>query len=448
LIETGQRDLLLTALLSAAYAVLFTGLRAAAHLAPPPRSRFPTAWRLPATATAAGLLLGTGVLVKPFTLLLVPVLLAMGTATLRQRRQPWRRFLAGGIAGTALPMLAALVWLVSIGALGAFFSTMHWLAPLHAAILRLPLSVLLQRSVSSVLLPLFCLGLPLFIARRGWQGSQTSDRANSSRDGAGFENRALLAGFLFGVLSFCLQGRGYPYHRYPSELSFLVLLVRELHAALDPVQGLATQSPRIARWQQVLAAICVLLAVFGVVPRSVAKAAHYDWQRNSFAALLQPELEHLGRQAGEQNDAPAALHDQDHPNPLSSLNHQVQCLDMAGGCLEVLYRMRLVQSTGYLYDCYLFVPVSGAQEQAEQQHYRAAFFAAIEQARPRYLVVTSDECGIGPVDFAYRKLARWPRFHTWLAQHYTVLNQQAPTLPEAWEGARALPYGFRIYASR
>jgi hypothetical protein len=65
----------------------------------------------------------------------------------------------------------------------------------------------------------------------------------------------------------------------------------------------------------------------------------------------------------------------------------------------------------------------------------------METARPEYLLVTSDECGMTAADFAYRKLTRWPAFADWMAQHYALVAGHRPTRTEAWQGATAILLG-------
>ena len=123
----------------------------------------------------------------------------------------------------------------------------------------------------------------------------------------------------------------------------------------------------------------------------------------------------------------------------------MQCLDQAGGCVDVFYGMRLVQSSGFLYDCYLFVAPPNDSQARNQSWYRSEFARAWERHPPEYLVVTSDECGLRPPDFSYEKLERWPWLDRRIASEYTIAREQAPVDKVAWGGLPALPYGYRIY---
>jgi 4-amino-4-deoxy-L-arabinose transferase-like glycosyltransferase len=252
LIETGQRDLLLAALLVGAYVLLFRSLRQAD-------------WK---ASEGVGVLLGAACTVKPMAALMLPAVLLILVAALRERQQSSFPQALAVLAGAALAPGAALLFLLHWHAVGAFVVAMRSLAPLHASILRLPAGTLLQRSVSSVMLPLLLLWLPVCWARRGWRS---------------WEERALWVGFLFGVLSFCLQGRGYSYHRYPSVVILLVMMARDFTGALAKETGRK-------RWVAALAAVGLGYGVLVVAPVSLWKAAHYTCKRDGFYAELAPEL--------------------------------------------------------------------------------------------------------------------------------------------------------------
>ncbi len=387
LIQLGQRDLLMAAFLAVAYALLFTVVR----------SVHGEGYSL---SLIAGLCLGAASSIKPDALVLAPGLLALIAIQLRQQHRRWPVHLGMASAGVLLPLLASLAFLLREHALGAYIS------PYHASTWRLSSRELLVRAVSSVLLPLFCLWIPVFAMQRRWRY---------------FEDRALLLGFLFGVFSFYLQGRGYPYHRYPSEVFLLLLAATAFADALRP-----GPAPEMRGSRLILKSCAVAGLAFGalvVVPRSLSEVIHFDWRHDAFETALSADLTRLGGPA---------------------LNGNVQCLEMAGGCITTLYRMRLVQSSGFLYDCYLYpTQDQAAAHIAERNRYRDAFEAAFLAHPPQVLVVSSDECG--PPDFEYRKLARWPWLAASLSDRFQLVRDFRPTALEGWNGKPALPYGYRIY---
>ena len=399
LIQLGQRDLLMAALFASAYALLFTLLRS-------PRSRRYS------LSLCAGLCLGAAASVKPDSLLLAPLLLPLIAFTLHRRHRPFRLHLALACAGVLLPLLASLLFLLNRHALHAFLALMFQLAPYHASLWRPPSSTLLLQSVSSVTLPLFGLWFPVFLIQQRWR--QTEDQL-------------LLLGFLMGIFSFYVQGRGYPYHRYPSQVFLLLLAAIAFADALRP--STEHHASRIAKYGVKICAIAGL--AFGsliLVPRSLEAVLHFSWRTDTFDQALTADLITLG--------SPAL------GTPV--LNGHVQCLDMAGGCITTLYHLQLVQSTGFLYDCYLYpAQPPAAPYLAERDRYRDAFRQALLLHPPSFFIVTSDECG--PPDLLYGKLTRWPWLDTWLNANYRLAQEWRPTIFRSWGGRPILPYGFRIY---
>lgn len=403
--QLGQRDLLVTALLSAAFVLLFEAYRSTLR-----------SGRHAATQIAGfSLALGTASTVKPIALLLLPLLLALFAYALHRhsrqvdpdfrRRPAWHwTFGVAAAAGALIPAVAVLNFLLKQHAISDFWQITSALVPLHSSLFRLSMPRLLLGSISSVMLPLFLLGLPAVIARRPWRS---------------FEGAALLIGIGFGVFSFCVQGRGYPYHRYPLHFFLLLLFARELVDALN-----AAATPVLLR---TCAGLSLLFGVAVIVPRSLDEIAHFTPTVDTFDAALSSALAQ-----------PALLRGQ-------PVGGNIQCLDMAGGCLTTLLRHRLPQSTGFLYDCYAFLPVAPAFID-EQQLYRAAWLASLTAHPPAVMVATSDECG--PVDNRYTKLTRWPAFAALLKNRYVLSSEWTPTVPQRWSGRPVLPYGFRIYTLR
>ncbi len=386
LIDTGQRDLVMTALLLGAAVFLVRAMRA--------KSRAVFAFTV-----AFGLCLGTAATVKPLALLLLPVWLAIFRQARRGRGPALPLSVAACYAALVAPcimFLALLHW----HALGAFASVMRYLVPLHADTFRLPLQTLAAGSISSVMLGLFAAWLPLAWMEKPWRKA---------------ESAVLLAGFAFGLLSFLAQGRGYPYHRYPSEAFFLLLAAQAFE------RGLTGSRASLV----LLSSLGFAFGSLVIVPKSLAAIYRFTGTTDDYGAALQQELQSLG--------------------PAQSLDREVQCFDQAGGCITQLYNTRIVQGTGFLYDCYLFVTPRSASDAEEQGRYRAAFLRSFIAAAPKYLIVTSDECGLHPADFSYAKLQAWPVLAGFMADWYSPLTEWTPTRDVSWGGKPTLPYGFRIY---
>ena len=353
-----------------------------------------------------------------------PILSATAFAAWRRRRASRA---AGQLAtGTAIAALmagvlcapaAALLWLVREHALLAFLATMRGLAVYHAGMARHTLGFLLLHAVPSPLLPLFLAALGLGILRRGWRG---------------FTELALLAGCASGFVSYLLQGKAYPYHRYTLIVFLLAYLAVQLAAALrqttklQPIAKPQQAAKRSSHWTAgtTLAVLSLLYATVWLGPSSVAKALRYDWRDQPSLDQLAADLEHDG--AG-----PIA-------GPVSG---QVQCMDTMAGCITVLERLGLVQSTGFLYDCYFFAP--GASP--VKQRMRQAFWRQITAHPPRLFVVTDQWCLNLPSGYA--KLAQWPRFAAYLAHGYNLVQQRSRGTGN-WRYRATWPFGYRIYMRR
>ena len=390
--QLGQRDLTMAALLVIAYALLFEALRAR-----PQQAR-----RLILMALF-GLFCGTAAAIKPTVLPLPAILLVLAAITLRRRRQPLLWPILWGAAGTLASILLALAWVWRQHALAAFGATLFDLIPYFAHLGTRSFGHLLLHSVSSVLLPLVLLWLAVLFLQRDWRAWLTCERA------------ALLAGLLFGLASFYLQRKGYSYHRYPSEAFLLLLASIDLNAVLQ-VPSTRSLLP------QRLALAGILIGAFVIGGGSTAHALHQDWRNHEFDSMLQADLNRLGGQ---------------------QLAGRIQCLDMGDGCIPTLYNMKIVQATGFLYDCYMFSPVQAP----ERERYREAFWQAIVRNPPAVFVVTSNDCENYPEKPSYRytKTGRWPRFNAFLQANYHLYVDRIPPHMVATGSSPSKPMGYRIY---
>jgi hypothetical protein len=155
---------------------------------------------------------------------------------------------------------------------------------------------------------------------------------------------------------------------------------------------------------------------------STIHALRQDGHNREFEALLQADLNRLGG---------------------GILENHVQCLDMADGCIPTLYDMKLVQATGFLYDCYMFSSVTGP----ERERYREAFWTAIQKNPPTVFVVSSNDCEVYPEKPSYNftKISRWPRLNDYLRQNYYFAVQRIPPHMVNWGSSPSKPLGYRIY---
>ena len=178
------------------------------------------------------------------------------------------------------------------------------------------------------------------------------------------------------------------------------------------MQGYASiGSPRRWRW---LGSICLLLILAGAFRHWVwyTRIARADETR---IVLLEKQLDSLGGQ---------------------SLNGDVQCVDMVQGCINTLYNMRLVQSTGFVSDFFLFRP----KQLPIFETLRARFLADLEARPPKVLIVAPYAWSVSTPTYA--ELNDWPAFVDFVKDHY---QQQA----EAFGPNGVIDfYSYRLYVRR
>jgi hypothetical protein len=266
------------------------------------------------------------------------------------------------------------------------------LIPFHAELGRKSFSYLFAHSTSPIAVVCALWLVLLIVVRPPW----TLERAE------------LLAGIGVAFTAYVVQGKGYPYHRYP------LLSLRLLVMSMDFMDSLAaTGVPRI------IAATALTFECLIIAP-------HAAWLVHSFS--------------------PSAPFEQALSNDLArfgpQLNGKVQCLDTVGGCVTTLYNLRLVQSTGYLYDCYLFRP----HQNATTMRYREAFWNAFLSAQPSVIVMTDQFCFGDSGGFG--KLDNWPELRDEIAERYTEILEWNPPRPERWWARSEYPAKYRIYVRR
>jgi hypothetical protein len=221
------------------------------------------------------------------------------------------------------------------------------------------------------------------------------------RDSWKWESKLLAAGIVFGVASYCAQGKGFPYHRYPL-VAFLFLWV-----SIQLVRALRVPGTAAMLGYAGLAFGLVLLPVY------VSRAIHKVWDP-SYMDSLSSDLNHLGG---------------------GDLSGHVQCIDMPADCDDTLYRMHLVQSTGLFYDYLVF----GSPRQRVVRDLRWRFWQQFQKNTPRVIVVGS---GLFPYGRGYDKLASWPLFEQELQTHYYLYDDRT------FRPAEAGPRAYRIYVEK
>jgi len=346
----------------------------------------------PAWMLLFGLAMGIAATIKPTFLLLGPALLVWVGFV---RRSQGLRSLAWGVTGFFVPLLTTMALLMRWHALHVFLTGTRRIMVYHASLARRPIGWLLLHSVAP-LWPLVGLGIFVVVFER---------RRRLTIEGA-----ALGIGAVVSLFSYVVQAKGYPYQRYP--LIALVLL------AIGIALFRALRGKGVVR---VLGYAGVGFGVLFLAPRAVWRADHYDWRNTEFLDLLESDLDRLGGPA---------------------LSGHVQCIDTTGGCYNALYERQLIQSTGFLYDEFLF----NDDRAGVVADNRKAFWNAL-QAHPPALVVVVD--GLFPSEISgFDKLTRWPAFATYLEENYSVYAERRPEHWVYWWRRGDPPKSYRLYVRK
>lgn len=407
--QLGQRDLTMAISLLVATAFLFEAERRTSAMA----------------AAMFGLFAGLASTIKPTALPFGAVLLLLFGMALRRRGASPAQAVAAAVAGYGVAPGVALGFLLRLGVLGAFVRNLRTLVPFYASLGHRPLGFLLLHSISP-LLPMVLLWISMLLAIAFAPGSAT----NKSGWMWCWQRLALGCGVGFGVVSYVVQARGFPYYRYPLLVFLLPLMTLDLLLGLRwgfAMHWRGAIARRTAGW---MAAAGLLTGALVIAPTSAWLIARYDPTNLDFITSLEQQLDALGG---------------------AELSGHVQCVDSISGCGTTLYRMRLVQSTGVLSDFLLFGPaqVAAGEDAAATpivRETRAELMRTMERAPPWVLVISSYLHIDGPDGYA--KLERWPAFQGVLERDYRLQTEWRPTRSEHWWSRQQMPKGYRIYVLR
>ena len=388
--QTGQRDLTMTVLLLLAVAV---ALR-------------PVWGRRDFAQFGFGFLVGLAAAIKPTALLFWPAALLLsrpkeersGETRGKRRLRP----ALASLAGLCLGPLGCVVWVARYHALPAFWVTLTELVPLHQRLGYAGFGSVLRQSMPPSLIELAIPTGILFFARARAPGAA----------GLRTTRLVLLTGVGFGCVSFLVQGRGYPYQRYPL-VAFLLLLV-----SLELTLALA--EPGYRRW----IGICGLLFAISLAPIYIGRGVRERWPAEPELSLSQ-DLAGIGA-----------------PGSVAALEGDIQCLDTIGGCRTTLNDLGIGESTAQLNDEFLFNPMDAATpaERSVVRSLRERFLGQMTAHAPRVLVVTPWLFPRGPGD--YRKVGLWPELDQLIGRCYRLEEERS--FPPAPNHAT----GYRVYLRR
>jgi hypothetical protein len=393
LAQGGQRDLTMAVLLIAATAALFAAMRR----------------NFPSLFAVFGLLSGIAITIKPTTLPITLAQVALAAFVLSRRGSPWRPYLLPAALTYLIAPAIALTFLLREHALAAFLAGFHTIVPYYASLGHRPPSYILLHSISPMQ-PLVGIWFVL-LALRGRSPHQPHD----------WERTTLLVGALFGLIDCLIQQRAFPYYRYPLLAFLLPLMAIDLDRALRQLTATPAPASLRARTASLLAVAGLCFGGFFLAPQSALFIHRYRWWETDFITSLEQNLQALGG---------------------SHLSGHIQCIDSISGCDNVLYSMRLVQSTGILADYVLF----GSDTVPVIRETRQQFLPAMLADPPQVMVVTSPLHIDGPGNF--QKLALWPAFDSFLATRYSLKTQWTPTRTARWWTREETPASYRIYVLR
>ena len=348
--QAAERDEVMTALLFVGYAFLFTAVR--------------KAW--PLLMAPFGLAFGLAVLIKPTTLPFAVVLLVMPLVVQRRQGRSAAIYLGLALVGFALALGLLLQMLLPGHAVGPFLFILRKLVPYYASLAHPGWGVLIRRSLPKTVV--------LYAAAAAVLAWTNSRRAN-------WEMWAIRLGFVFGALSYFVQRKGYDYHRISYLCFGLLWIGLEFTAALKD-RG----------WRRNLGVAGMGFAVLLMVPFNARKVRAMQ-DTNPAAFVLEDDLRRLGGEA---------------------LQGRVQCLDLVGGCYSALFRMGLVQSTGFTGDLQFFGPNDGSVV----PYYRKIFWDDIHRAPPQVIVLSNE--WYQDSRYSFGKLDTWPEFRDYLSTAYRL----------------------------
>ena len=326
---------------------------------------------------------------KPQALLLTLFLLIALCWRLRSQQKPFLQEAMLSIAGMAVPILLVFGFLLEKHAIKAFFVTERTLLPYYAILGRHSVPSLLRLLLANSIGAFLLLGIMIaLLQRHKWS----------------WERTLLVAGILFGAASDIAQGKGFLYHRYPFAAFVLLWVAIEF--------ATATRGAGIPRK---LAYVGLLYGAM-IAGLFTSRASGRTWDETYNQALRQ-DLISLGG---------------------SNLSGSVQCVTMSPDCATTLHRLNLLQSTGLVYDYFLF----GPSKYPAVAYVRQRFWDQFVANRPRVIIVGRWLYPEQADD--YSKLNRWPAFRDYLNQNYALYVERSFPSPQR----RTLGYGYRIYILR
>ena len=387
---SGEREIALTLLVLVSYAALFVAVR---------QQRAP--WMLLTGFTAA-----FAASIKPTFAPLAPLLLILSCVVLHKRGAKWLSFAVYGQAGMLAAVALNFGFLAKHGAVRSFFTVQAEITTYYAG-LALPFRQVLLGLFAVHSFDLLAVGALLLIWARRRSISASSAQAQTGRSWT-WEQWALLAGALLGVLSLLIQRKVFFQHRYVYTEIGLLLIGMEMFPAL--------------RRRNLAGALALAMAAYvalGKVPGAVSQTSQFK-PDSDLTALLESDLRLLSSAA--------------------PLDRQVVCLDQVFGCLNALEHLDLVENTGLSGDMLLF----GEKPGIAVDHARKIFLQSQQQSPAALLVLSNEEFVAAK---AYTRTEHWPQYHQVMQEQYRLITDRTfPCELGRNEHNADRLYGYRLFA--
>jgi hypothetical protein len=377
----GQRDFFLAVFLLLGTACLVFAIRRAQP------------WAMAAFAIFYGFAAG----IKPFVFPLPFLLLIWICVLLPRRGVRSLPYVLCSFAGALLPTLLIAGFLHHFGVRRDFFSILRGLAVYHRNTGNLPLHSLVFSWLPWTFAPL-AIFVPLLIFLLP-AAARTSVQTQTSSPWS-WEDTLLVALTAFGIVSYIYQGKGWHYQATTALMFLATLAARLIATTLRSAAPLRTITAAIA--------CLVLLLPAGYTTVSIFR---HPWTTLPLDVALRHDLVDFG--GAEQ------------------LNGRVQCLDWNYVCIGSLYQLRILPSTGFLYDFYLFP----AHPSPVTDDLQRRFLSQVQSDPPRIFILTSHDW---PDFQGFAKLDRWPLFRDWMNHNYVLFADRHP--PDH--------FAYRIYIRR
>ena len=370
--ETGERDWVMMTLMLLGYALLFTALR---------RQR-------PLWMAAFGAVFGAAASIKPLMIPIPFVLLLLACWKLRRRSEKIAAYVRYAFLGAAFPLAGVILFLLRYHCTEAMIQISKGLLPYYTQVNNMPYPEMARLAAGGH--PAIALGFVavVMVLLKTWRN---------------WELQCLLLGAGFGTWFYFAQHKGWEYHRATMQAFLILWLV--LHAYL------ALRRQRFA----MLSGFAVLAGLLFYATAKWLPDLRKTTQPQIMEADLQQDLFRLHA---------------------ANTTGSVQCLEMVNGCLTTLYRMHIVQPTGFISDFFLFVP--NAPPVVQQM--RSRLLDEMAHKPPRVIVLTTSRWGTD--EAVYPELQNWPALATMLNTQY-VLDKERPG-----HGNGVSDAGYRLYVRR